>query len=78
MTNKKSNWADKVTVIPASAVKVASATSTVDDEDDKLDIVWPLRISKRLKRDLTARAKAFGMTKQAYVRRLIMLDLKDE
>lgn len=65
----KGKWFEEETV-DIKAAKVME-NSQVKDDDDKLNIVYPVRLSLRLQSKLQVQSKLQGLSQQAYIRKLI-------
>lgn len=65
----ESDWANQANINTDAALSVGQ--TAVNDDDDKLSIIYPVRISPRQQRLITAKAEENCMTKQQWIRRAI-------
>lgn len=62
------SWTDEASITPNTGVELNVETKT---EDDKLNIVYPVRLSKNLNDIIDRSSKATFMTKQQWLRKVI-------
>lgn len=63
-----SNWTDEASITPETGIELNVKNK---DEDDKLNIVYPVRLSKRLNDIIDRSSTAMFMTKQQWLRKII-------